>query len=88
MAEASSTAATVAAIEVASHTGSYRIKFDKAQFLELVEIGCPKIIYRRKKNHFFGFGGFVVYSQECQNSDFPNAKVMDAIELSNSPWSV
>ncbi len=83
MATAGATAAVVAA---AQHTSSYRVKFRRNEFLELVEIAKPKIIYHRKRMHFFAFDGFVMYTFECDNSDF-SQKVMEAIEFSNYTWS-
>jgi hypothetical protein len=71
-----------------SEASSYRVKLDRARFLELVGEANPKRIYRRKKNHFFAFDGFVVYSQECEDSDFLDSKVVDTIELSNYQWAV
>ena len=76
------TAATVAA----QHTSSYRVKFRRKEFLELVEIAKPKIIYHRKRMHFFSFDGFVMYTFECDDSDFKQ-KVIHAIEFSNEAWS-
>jgi hypothetical protein len=81
-------AETTVAMEPASQASSYRVKFGRDQFLELVDIAKPKIIYRRKKNHFFSFDGFVMYSQECTNEDFVNQKVVEAMELSNYMWAV
>jgi hypothetical protein len=52
------------------------------EFLELVDIAKPKIIYRRKKNHFFAYDGFMMYSQECKDSDF-GAKILNSMEFSN-----
>jgi len=52
------TAATVAAMDNAS---SYRVKFAKNEFLQLVDIARPRIIYRRKNVYFFAFDGFVMY---------------------------
>ena len=83
MATAGATAAVVAA---AQHASSYRVKFRKKEFLELVEIAKPRIIYHRKRMHFFAFDGFVMYTFECDNSDF-SQKVMEAIEFSNYTWS-
>jgi len=77
-------AATIIATMQAS---SYRVKFRREQFLELVEISRPSIIYRRGSNHFFAFDGFVVYSQQCKDDDFPDQKVIEAIEFSNEMWS-
>jgi len=36
-----------AAAIAAQHTSSYRVKFKRKEFLELVEIAEPKIIYHR-----------------------------------------
>ena len=79
------TAATMAAI-AAQHTSSYRVKFRRREFLELVEIAKPKIIYHRKRMFFFAYDGFVMYTFECERSDF-GQRVIDAIEFSNYQWS-
>ena len=68
-----------------STASSYRIKFDRTQFLELVQIAKPKIIYRRKNTYFFAFDGFVMYSDQCENRDF-STTIIDAIEFSNYQW--
>ena len=78
--------ATAAAVAAAQHTSSYRVKFRWNEFLELVEIAEPKIIYHRKRMHFFAFDGFVIYTFECKDSDFKQ-KVLRAIEFSNEAWS-
>jgi len=87
MATAGATAATTAAVVAAQHTSSYRIKFKRKEFLELVEIAKPRIIYHRKRMHFFAFDGFVMYTFECTNKDFLDKKVLHAIEFSNYQWS-
>jgi hypothetical protein len=69
----------------ATDAGSYRVKFDREEFLELVGIAKPRVIYRRKKVYFFAFDGFVMYCDQCKNSDF-TARIIDAIEFSNYPW--
>ena len=78
--------ASIAASTIYNEASSYRVKFRKEQFLELVDIAKPRIIYRRGKNHFFAFDGFVMYTQECQDEDFQNQKVVDSIELSSYGW--
>ena len=70
----------------AQHTSSYRVKFKREQFLELVEIAKPKVIYHRGRMHFFAYDGFVIYTFECDNRDF-SQKVLEAIEFSNQAWS-
>jgi hypothetical protein len=79
------TAATTVAI-VAQHTSSYRVKFKRKEFLELAEIAKPAIIYQTGRMHFFAFDGFVMYTFECEDSDFKQ-KVLNAIEFSNQAWS-
>ena len=69
-----------------SQASSYRMKFRKEQFRDLVDRAKPKIIYRKGKNHFFSYDGFVMYSQECRDEEFPNQTVIEAIEFSNYVW--
>ena len=78
------TAATIPAMMQAS---SYRVKFKREQFLEVVENARPSIIFHRGSNYFFAYDGFVVFCQQCNDTDFPNQSVIEAIELSNSIWS-
>ena len=87
MVTAGATAATTAAIAAAQHTSSYRVKFKRKEFLELVEIAKPRVIYHRKRMHFFAFDGFVMYTFECKDGDFPDKKVIHAIEFSNYQWT-
>jgi hypothetical protein len=68
-------------------SGGYRVKFRRQQFLEIVRLAQPKIIYCVKNMYFFSFDGFVVYTNECANSDFSGRKIVEAIEFSNMPWS-
>jgi hypothetical protein len=77
--------AGAAAAIAAAQTSCYRVKFHRREFLELVEMAQPKIIYHTGRMHFFAFDGFVMYTFECKNSDFK--KVLDAIEFSNTSWS-
>jgi len=69
-----------------SPASSYRLKFSREEFLKLVDIAKPRVIYRRGKNHIFAFDGFVMYSQECRDEDF-GATIIDSIEFSNYTWS-
>ena len=68
------------------NASSYRVKFDKQNFLELVRIAKPRIIYRRKNVHFFAYDGFVMYTDQCDNSDFSQT-IIDSIEFSNYQWA-
>ena len=64
------------------NASSYRVKFEKQNFLELVRIARPRIIYRRKNMHFFAYDGFVMYCDQCEKSDFSQT-ILEAIEFSN-----
>jgi len=76
----------VAVSSVPKQTSSYRVKFKREQFLEIVEIAKPNVIYHRGRMHFFAFDGFVMYTFECKNSDF-DQRVLDVVEFSNQAWS-
>ena len=76
----------VAATAAAQHSSSYRVKFRRREFLELVEIAKPRIVYHRNRMHFFAYDGFVMYTFECEDSDF-SQRVLEAIEFSNYLWS-
>ncbi len=77
--------ASIGAYEAASAASCYRVKFDRKEFLDLVEIARPKIIYRRKNMYFFAYDGFVMYCDQCDSKDF-SARIMDSIEFSNYQW--
>ena len=80
------TTAATAAVIAAQHTSSYRVKLRRREFLELVDIAKPSIIYHRRRMHFFAYDGFVMYTFECEQSDF-SQRVIEAIEFSNYRWS-
>ena len=76
--------ATTAGAEM--NASSYRVKFDKQNFLEIVRIAKPRVIYRRKNMYFFAYDGFVMYCDQCENTDFSQI-ILDAIEFSNYQWT-
>jgi hypothetical protein len=78
-------AAAATAAATSNVSSSYRVKFRRREFLELVEVAKPKIIYHRRRMHFFSYDGFVMYTFECDDRDF-SQRVLDAIEFSNRPW--
>ncbi len=84
MAVAGATAGSTAAASITA--SSYRVKFKRDEFLELVQIAQPRIIYQRGRMHFFAFDGFVMYTFQCKDSDF-SQRVIRAIEFSNYQWS-
>jgi len=74
-----------AAAEEAKKSSSYRVKFRRDQFLEMVRIAQPQRVYRVKNVHFFAFDGFVMYCQECTDAEL-GVRVIEAIEFSNDAW--
>ncbi len=81
------TEATIAASAYAVYApSSYRVKFEREEFLEFVDIARPKIIYKRGNMQFFVFDGFVMYTMQCDDSDF-SARILEAIEFSNQIWA-
>lgn len=79
-------AETAAIAAATQNAGSYRVKFDRTNFLELVRIAAPRIIYRRRNMYFFAFDGFVMYCDQCTERDFTE-RILDAIEFSNVDWT-
>jgi hypothetical protein len=78
--------AMVASTAASGAASSYRVKFDRENFLELVRVARPRIIYRRKNMYFFSFDGFVMYCDQCEAHDF-SERILDAIEFSNYDWA-
>ncbi len=79
-------AQTAAIVAATMKSSSYRVKFDRTNFLQLTKLANPQIIYRRKNMYFFAYDGFVMYSDQCQASDFTE-QILDTIEFSNETWS-
>ena len=75
--------ATAAATIQAS---SWRVKFRREEFLRLVEIANPRIIYHRRRMHFCAFDGFVMYTFDCDDIEF-SQPIIEAVEFSNYMWS-
>ena len=71
--------------ESSSDASCYRVKFNKKEFLELVGIARPRIIYKRKNVFFFAYDGFVMYCDQCESNDL-TARIIDTIEFSNYQW--
>jgi hypothetical protein len=87
MSTSTTTASVSAAVVSTMESSSYRVKFKRAEFLELLQLAQPKIVYYRGNNFFLAFDGFVIYSQQYDEEDFANHRIVEAIELSNSPWT-
>ena len=68
---------------------SYRVKFKRNEFLQLVKVAKPNYIFHVKRMYFFAFEGYTVYSLECNEKNFIDfhIPVLEAIEFSNISWS-
>jgi len=67
-------------------SSSYRVKFRREEFLELVQVAKPRIIYQAGRMHFFSYDGFAVYTFQCRDEDF-SQRVLHTLEFSNYQWS-
>jgi len=67
-------------------SSSYRVKFRKQEFLELVDIAKPRISYHTGRMQFFRLRRLRLYTFKCKDGNF-NQKVIRAIEFSNYKWS-
>lgn len=88
MMAAGGAAGAAAASAAARNTSSYRVKFRRGEFLELLKTATPERVYHVNRIHFFAYDGFVAYSQEIKNDDLRilRLQVIDAIEFSNEAW--
>lgn len=68
------------------HAGTYRVKFDRENFLRFLEIASPKLIYHVRRMHFFAYDGFTMYSLACHEEDLLHYKVIEVMEFSNTAW--
>ena len=80
-----SAATTTTTTEQAS-SSTYRLKFRREEFMELISIANPRLVYRVKNFYYFSFDGFVMYSDDCREEDLMSYKIINAHELSNTPW--
>ena len=71
----------------ALNASSYRVKFQREEFLKVVEIASPDIIYKVNRIFFFAYDGFVMYTFKCGNEDFYNQNIIEGIEFSNQQWA-
>lgn len=74
-----------ASVYTSAAASSYRVKFDRENFVKLIDIAKPRIIYRRKNVYFFAFDGFLMYCDRCEETDF-STRIIDAIQFSNYLW--
>ena len=52
------------------------VDFGRIEFLEIVHVERPRIIYRRLDAHFFFLAGLAVRTSECSDADFASSAVL------------
>jgi len=50
--------------------------FGKIEFLEIVNVEKPKIIYKGDMKHFFFLAGLTVSTKECSDTDFGSEHIL------------
>lgn len=70
-------------------SSSYRVKFLKDEFLNIVKISKPEFIFHVRRIYFFAFQGFIAYTFKCSRDDFNDREttILEAVEFSNKEWS-
>jgi hypothetical protein len=51
-------------------------EFGRVEFLEIVQVEKPRIIYTSGTKHFFFLAGLAVSTQECHHSDFGSEHIL------------
>lgn len=52
------------------------VDFGRMEFLEIVHVESPRIIYRKGQKHFFFLAGLAVCTSECSDSDFTSDEIL------------
>jgi hypothetical protein len=58
------------------HGGRSAVDFGKVEFLEIVHVEQPRIIYRSQDKHFFFLAGLAVRTSECADVDFESRHIL------------
>jgi len=52
------------------------VEFGKVEFLEIVHVEDPRILYKSPGRHFFFLAGLAVSTSECVDADFGTGRVL------------
>lgn len=58
------------------HGNKSSVSFGRIEFLEIVHIERPSIIYRGDDRHFFFLAGLAVCTSDCTDSDFKSEAIL------------
>ena len=58
------------------HDWNSSVEFGRTEFLEIVHIENPQILYKSLGRHFFFLAGLAVCTSECRDDDFGQNRVL------------
>lgn len=58
------------------HGGKSTVDFGRVEFLEIIHVERPRIIYKGQHKHFFFLAGLAVCTSECSDSDFEPSHIV------------
>ena len=58
------------------HGSRGSVEFGRKEFLEIVHVEKPTIIYKTREKHFFFLAGLAVCSSACSDTDFDQGHLM------------
>ena len=60
----------------AIHDPRSSVEFGRVEFLEIVHVENPRILYKSLGRHFFFLAGLAVSTSECRDEDFGSSRVV------------
>ena len=70
-------ASTVSEEEIGHvHHNRSSVEFGRTEFLEIVHVENPRVLYKSVGLHFFFLAGLAVCSSECRDDDFDSGRVL------------
>ena len=58
------------------HGSKSAVDFGRIEFLEIIHVERPRIIYRSEEKHFFFLAGLAVCTSECVDADFETGHIV------------
>ena len=58
------------------HGNKSSVDFGRIEFLEIVHVERPRIIYRSNGKHFFFLAGLAVCTSDCSDADFTSDEIL------------
>jgi hypothetical protein len=58
------------------HRNQSSVEFGRVEFLEIVHVENPRILYKSLGRHFFFLAGLAVCTSECRDDDFGSGRVL------------